>query len=82
MYNKGRRRSGVAMSAAFRAVRVASGKSHTHLSHEVATAAGNLSSSVDQFCEAISLLCGPWLWEGMPVVPLRQAAEIDARVWP
>jgi hypothetical protein len=69
------------VTAPFAAVLAISGKRVTFLPTHVADAARDVAASVEQFCEALSLLSGPWLWEGFPVVPFQQAAELDARIW-
>ena len=68
-------------SPQFRVVRTLTGRHFTYLPTRTADCAHDVAVSVWQLCEGLSLLCGPWLWEGFPVAMLRQPGELDSRLW-
>lgn len=70
------------MSAShFRVVQTLTGRRLSHLSLRAGNCAHDVAISVEQLCDGLSMLCGPWLWEGFPVAALRQPNELDPRVW-
>ena len=68
-------------SPIFRVASVLSGKRVTFLPTPVAACAGDVATSIEQLCDGLSMLSGPWLWDGFPVAALRQPNEMHPMIW-